>query len=45
MAVFGTSEHAVKTQIWIAVTDYLLVAIVQGGASNYLPRSMKRYKS
>lgn len=25
---FGTSQNAVKTQIWIAVTTYLLVAIV-----------------
>ena len=26
---FGTSENAVKTQLWIAVSVYLLVAIVQ----------------
>ncbi len=26
---FGTSENAVKTQIWIAVSVYVLVAIVQ----------------
>ena len=26
---FGTSENAVKTQIWIAVSVYLLVAIVK----------------
>ena len=26
---FGTSETAVKTQIWIAVSDYVLVAIVE----------------
>ena len=26
---FGTSENAVKTQIWIAVSVYLLVAIVR----------------
>jgi hypothetical protein len=26
---FGTSENAVKTQIWIAVSTYLLVAIVK----------------
>ncbi len=26
-AFYGTSENAVKTQIWIAVTVYLLVAI------------------
>ncbi len=28
-AFFGTSENAVKTQIWIAVSVYLLVAIVK----------------
>ena len=28
-AFFGTSEHAVKTQIWIAVSAYVLVAIVR----------------
>ena len=28
-AFFGTSENAVKTQIWIAVSAYLLVAIVR----------------
>ena len=27
-AFFGTSENAVKTQIWIAVSVYVLVAIV-----------------
>ena len=26
---FGTSENAVKTQIWIAVSAYVLVAIVK----------------
>ena len=26
---FGTSENAVKTKIWIAVSDYVLVAIVE----------------
>ena len=26
---YGTSENAVKTQIWIAVTVYLLVAIMK----------------
>ena len=26
---YGTSENAVKTQIWIAVSDYVLVAIVK----------------
>ena len=26
---YGTSENAVKTQIWIAVSVYVLVAIVK----------------
>ena len=26
---FGTSENAVKTQVWIAVSTYVLVAIVR----------------
>jgi hypothetical protein len=28
-AFYGTTENAVKTQIWIAITDYVLVAIVK----------------
>ena len=28
-AFFGTSENAVKTQIWIAVATYVLIAIVK----------------
>ena len=28
-AFFGTSENAVKSQIWIAVSVYVLVAIVK----------------
>ncbi len=28
-AFFGTSENAVKTQIWIAVSVYVLVAIIK----------------
>jgi hypothetical protein len=28
-AFYGTSEHAVKTQLWIAVSVYVLVAIVR----------------
>lgn len=28
-AFFGTSKNAVKTQIWIAVSGYVLVAIVR----------------
>ena len=27
--VFGTSENAVKTQIWIAISIYVLVAMVK----------------
>jgi hypothetical protein len=30
-AFYGTSENAVKTQIWIAVSVYVLVAIVRKG--------------
>jgi len=30
-AYFGTTENAVKTQIWIAVSVYVLVAIVRSG--------------
>jgi IS4 transposase len=28
-AFYGTSENAVKTQIWIAVSVYLMVAIIR----------------
>lgn len=28
-AFYGTSENAVKTQVWIAITTYLLVAILK----------------
>jgi len=28
-AFFGTSENAVKTQVWIAVSVYVLVAIIR----------------
>ena len=28
-AFYGTSENAVKTQIWIAITTYVLVAIIK----------------
>ena len=38
-AFYGTSENAVKTQIWVAVSVYVLVAIVRKrlalGASLY----------
>jgi hypothetical protein len=29
--LYGTSENAVKTQIWIAVSVYVLVAIIKKG--------------
>ncbi len=35
---FGTSENAVKTQIWIAISVYVLVAIVKKRLN--LPRSL-----
>ena len=28
-AFFGTSENAVRTQIWIAITVYVLLAVIQ----------------
>jgi hypothetical protein len=34
-AFFGTSENAVKSQIWIAVSVYVLVAIVKKPATLY----------
>jgi hypothetical protein len=37
-AFFGTSENAVKTQLWIAVSTYVLVAIVRKRLNS--PRSM-----
>ncbi len=30
-AFYGTSENAVKSQIWIAISAYVLVAIVRRG--------------
>ena len=33
---YGTSENAVKTQIWIAISVYLLVAIIKKRAQIYL---------
>ena len=29
LSFYGTSENAVKTQIWIAVTVYVMVAIIK----------------
>jgi len=37
-AFFGTSENAVKTQIWIAVATYVLIAIIKKRAA--LPHSL-----
>jgi len=37
-AFFGTSENAVKTQIWIAISTYVLIAIVKKRA--LLPHSL-----
>jgi hypothetical protein len=37
-AFYGTTENAVKTQIWIAITVYVLMAIVKKRLS--LPRSL-----
>ena len=43
-AFLGTSENAVKTQIWIAVCTYVLIAIIQKRL--HLPHSLyKSYKS
>jgi hypothetical protein len=33
---FGTSENAVKIQIWTAVSTYLLVAIIKKGSSGFV---------
>ena len=37
-AFFGTSENAVKTQIWIAISVYVLVAIIKKRLE--LPRTL-----
>ena len=41
---YGTSENAVKTQIWIAVSVYVLVAIVKKRL-DWTPRSTLCYRS
>ena len=43
-AFFGTSENAVKSQIWIAVSVYVLVAILKKRLRSR-PASTKFYKS
>jgi len=35
-AFFGTSENAVKTQVWIAISVYVLVAIIKKRLNLYL---------
>ena len=35
-AFFGTSENAVKTQVWIAISAYVLVAIIRKRLNLYL---------
>ena len=42
---FGTSANAVKTQIWIAVSVYVLVAIVKKSGSTFRQASMKCCRS
>lgn len=37
-AFFGTSENAVKTQIWVAISTYVLVAILK--KQSHLPHSL-----
>lgn len=36
-AFYGTSENAVKTQVWVAITVYVLVAIVKKRVHSDLP--------
>ena len=40
---YGTSENAVKTQIWIAISVYVLVAIVKKNSTSR-PRSTRCYR-
>jgi transposase len=42
-AFYGTSENAVKSQIWIAVSMYVLVAIARKGW-RWKPASIKSYR-
>ena len=41
---YGNSDNAVKTQIWIAVSVYVLVAIVKKRLSTWTPRSTLCYR-
>jgi hypothetical protein len=34
-AFYGTSENAVKTQVWVAISVYVLVAIVKKQLDNF----------
>jgi hypothetical protein len=42
-AFYGSSENAVKTQIWIAVSIYVLVAILRSGWG-WKPVSIRLYR-
>ena len=44
-AFLGTSENAVKTQIWIAVCTYVLIAIAKNACTWTITASTKSYKS
>jgi IS4 transposase len=41
-AFYGTSENAVKTQIWIAISVYVLVAIIKKTVKNR-PESLHNF--
>ena len=41
----GTSENAVKTQIWIAICTYVLIAITKNACILSITASTKSYKS
>ena len=43
-AFFGTSANAVKTQVWIAVSVYVLVAIVRKRLASHAPRCTNCYR-
>ena len=42
--IFGTSENAVNTQIWIAISTYVLIAITKNACILILTACMKSYK-
>jgi IS4 transposase len=41
----GTSENAVKTQIWIAVCVYVVAAIIKKGSSANRVGNFRRFES